>query len=58
MARCKYRNEMAKAILETECEISGGDWEKVKARGGKGKNADNTASATQAKPVGEGNNDE
>ena len=31
----KYRNKKTKAVLETECEISGGDWVKVTPRKGK-----------------------
>lgn len=29
----KYRHKKTKAILETSCKISGGDWVEVKARG-------------------------
>lgn len=32
MAKYKYRNKKTKAILETDCVISGGDWVEVKPR--------------------------
>lgn len=28
----KYKNKKTKAIIETDCEISGGDWVEVKPR--------------------------
>lgn len=46
MAKYKYRNKKTKAILETDCKISGGDWvegksEKDKTKKDKADGTDN-----------------
>lgn len=33
----KYINKKTKAVIETACEIKGGDWEEVKPKKGKKK---------------------
>lgn len=46
----KYRNKKTKAILETDCEISGGDWAEVKSRGNS-KTAEGTPEQVQEEQV-------
>ena len=55
MSKYKYKNKVTKAVLETDCVISGGDWVEVKPR--KAKESAAAVESEETKAENEGSDD-